>query len=103
LSRETFLDASDTDALRALGTTRTQLFATAMLRAGLIALAGAWFGVVFAVLASPLTRSGVARPAEPDPGLDIAWGVLGAGYLVMVASVLVLAAWPAWRNARGRA
>ena len=38
LARQTFLDATDNDALRALGATRSQLFATAMLRAAVIAV-----------------------------------------------------------------
>jgi len=103
LARQSFLDASDNDALRALGATRWQLFATSMLRAALIALAGAAIAVIIAVLASPLTPVGVARTAEPDPGLDVAWGILAAGYVAAVVVVLLLALWPAWRNARSHA
>ena len=103
LARQTFLDANDNDALRALGTTRGQLFATAMLRATVIAIVGALAAVLLAVVVSPLTPIGVARTAEPDPGFDIAWGILGLGFLVTVAIVLVLAALPAWRSARAHA
>src|SRR5262249_8802502 len=84
LARQSFLDAGDNDALRALGAPRWQLFAPSMLRAALIALAGAAIAVIIAVLASPLTPVGVARTAEPDPGLDVAWGILAAGYVVAV-------------------
>jgi ABC-type lipoprotein release transport system permease subunit len=103
LARQSFLDANDNDALRALGATRGQLFATSMLRAVVIALLGAVLAVVLAVLASPLTPIGVARTAEPDPGLDVAWRILGAGFAVTVVVVLLLALWPAWRNARPHA
>jgi len=100
LARQSFLDANDNDALRALGATRTQLFATSMLRALVIALVGAVLAVGLAVIASPLTPIGVARKAEPDPGLDVAWAILAAGFVVTVLVVLLLALWPAWRNAR---
>jgi predicted lysophospholipase L1 biosynthesis ABC-type transport system permease subunit len=103
IARQTFLDANDNDALRALGTTRGQLFLTAMLRATLIALAGAVLAVVIAVAASPLTPIGVARSIEPDPGIDFAWGILGAGFVVTVVVVLALAVWPAWRTAGAHA
>jgi ABC-type lipoprotein release transport system permease subunit len=103
LARQTFLDSTDNDALRSLGTTRRQLFATAMLRAAVIAVVGAVVAVVLAVLASPLTPIGVARAAEPDPGLDVAWSVLALGFVATFVVVLVLATWPAWRNARARA
>jgi ABC-type lipoprotein release transport system permease subunit len=102
LARQTFLDSADNDALRALGTTHGQLFGTAMLRAAVIALIGAVIAVLLAVLASPLTPIGVARTAEPDPGFDISWSILGAGFLATVVVVLALAAWPAWRHARNR-
>ena len=52
---------------------------------------------------SPLTPIGVARDVEPDPGLWIDSTALVLGALVVVAAVLVLAAWPAWRSATTRA
>jgi ABC-type lipoprotein release transport system permease subunit len=103
LARQTFLDSSDNDALRALGTTRGELFAGTMLRTAVVAITGALLGVVVAYLASPLSPIGVAREAEPDPGLRVDGLVLGAGWLATVVVVLGLAFSPAWRAARGSA
>ena len=99
LARQTFVDAADNDALRALGTTRRQLFATTMLRATVVAVIGGLLAVVLAVVLSPLAPIGVARGAEPDPGIAVDAAVLGLGFLLAIAVVLVLAAVPAWRAA----
>ena len=103
LARLSFLDATDNEALRSLGATRRQLLAISMLRAAVIALGGAAVAVVLAIAASPLTPIGVARTAEPDPGFDVAWGILGSGFALIVGVVLLLAIWPAWRGAGSRA
>jgi ABC-type lipoprotein release transport system permease subunit len=103
MARESFLDATDNESLRALGATRRQLFATSMLRAFVVAAVGGALAVVLAVVASPLTPIGVARSAEPEPGIDLAWAILGGGFVVTVFVVLLLAVWPAWRNARSHA
>ena len=103
LARQTFLDANDNDALRALGTTRGQLFSTAMLRAAVIAFMGAAFAVVLAIVLSPLTPIGVARSIDPDPGIDVARAIMVFGFMTTVGVVLLLALWPAWRSARAHA
>ena len=99
LARQTFLDAADNDALRALGTTRRQLFATTMLRAAVVAVVGGVLSVLLAVAVSPFTPIGVARTAEPDSGLRVDVAVLGVGLLVVTLVILLLAALPAWRSA----
>ena len=102
LARQSFLDATDHRALRALGATRAQLFGAGMLRAAWVAAGAALLAVVIAILASPLSPIGPARNAEPDPGFRIDWPVLLLGAVVVASWVLALAALPAWRQARAR-
>ena len=103
LARQSFLDSVDHRSLRTLGFTRRQLFAAAMLRAGVVAVLGSMVAVLIAVAASPLTPIGPARRAEPDPGIRLDGPMLVLGALVILLSVLALAAIPAWRYARTRA
>ncbi len=103
LTRQTFLDSVDGPTVRALGGTRGQLFAVAMLRAGLVAFGGALVAVVVAVAASPLTPIGIARTAEPDPGIAFDGAVLGLGFVGLLSITLALAAVPAWRYSGLRA
>jgi hypothetical protein len=103
IARQTVLDATDHDTLRALGSTRGSLFMAEMLRGVVIAVAGAVLAVVLAVVASPLTPIGVARNLEPDPGLHVDAAVLGLGFAAVLAVVLVLTAVPAWLHVRRRA
>lgn len=102
LARQTALDSLDDDALRALGMTQRGLFAAAMVKATLVAVGGGGLAVVVAAVASPLTPIGVARDAEPEPGFSVDLAVLGVGFVVAVALVLLLAAIPAWRSTRAR-
>lgn len=103
LARQTFLDSVDGPTIRALGGTRGQLFGVAMLRGAVVAGVGAVVAVVVAFLASPLMPVGVARTAEPDPGLAFDTRVLALGFLVVLLATLALAAVPAWRYSRMRA
>ena len=103
LTRQSFLESVDYPSLNALGFARRQLFESAMVRAVFVAVFGGVLAVVLAVLLSPLTPIGVARTAEPDPGIRVDPLVLGLGVLAIIIVVLALAAIPAWRFARTRA
>ena len=103
LARQSFLAATDAPTLQALGLARRQLWVLAMLRAGLVAVFAAVLAVVLAIAASPLMPLGPARTAEPDPGLSVDGLVIGSGAVVVLIAVVALAAYPAWRYARGRA
>jgi hypothetical protein len=103
LARQSFLDSVDSPPLHALGFSRLQLFVGGILRAGAVAIGSAVVAVVLAVAASPLTPIGPARVAEPDPGIRFDGLVLLIGALVVVVSVLAMAAVPAWRFARTQA
>jgi ABC-type lipoprotein release transport system permease subunit len=102
VTRRIFLDATDHVALRALGATRLQLFAVAMSRAALGSVAGALGAVAVAVALSPLAPLGVARSAEPAPGVDLDVAVVLGGAAALVVLVLLLAAPPAWQAAGAR-
>jgi hypothetical protein len=92
--------------LVALGMTRMERVASQAVTAAPIALGGAAVAVLLSVLASPLMPVGVARRAEPDPGVSIDGNVLLAGAVAIAIVVVVLAALAATgvaRRARRRA
>ena len=87
----------DQGALQAMGLTRAQRVGGVLHVAAPIALAGAVLGAAASVVASPLMPIGVARRAEPAPGIDVDWVVLGAAVVVAVVVLLATAALAAWR------
>jgi len=84
----------EVEALRAIGARPNDRLAFAAARAAVIGVAGAAGAVVLAVLLSPRFPIGVARVAEPDPGLDADVAVLAIG-LVAITLVTILSAMPA--------
>ena len=100
LGRQVFLAATEDPTLRALGMTQRQLVGVALVRAALVGAAGAALAVAAAVALSPLTPIGVARLAEPAPGVAVDWLILTVGALAIVALIAGCAMLPAWRAAR---
>jgi ABC-type lipoprotein release transport system permease subunit len=100
LVRQVHLDGAEAPALRALGMSRRELVAVALLRALTVAVLAAAVALVGAWLASWFTPTGPARTAEPHPGFAFDGLVLGLGALAVAVLVLVLTAVPAWRLAR---
>ena len=98
--RQALLEARDHTALRALGMERGQLWAIGIGRAALIGLAGSAVAVVTALALSPLTPVGIARIAEPRPGLYADFAVLAAGAVGTLCLAVAAAAYPSWRAAR---
>jgi hypothetical protein len=94
--------AADHPTLAALGMTRAQLTAAGLVEVGVAGAIGAVAAVAVAVAASPLTPIGLARLAEPDPGVSVAGTVLTTGGVAIVVLLLAWAAWPAWRLASAR-
>ena len=94
--------AADNGTLAALGMTRGQLLAAALVEVGAAAAAGAAVACGVAIAASPLMPIGPARLAEPDPGLNVNVPVLAAGFAATVILLVAGAAWPAWRLASAR-
>ena len=91
LTREIALPSFDQETLRALGLTRSQRRAISAPRAFLVAVGGALLAVVGAAAASGLFPMGIARIAEPDPGLRIDWPVLTLGFVAVAATVSAIA------------
>ena len=101
LSRLNFTESTENPILSALGMTRRQLFAVAMVRAAVIGIAAAAVAFVGAVAVSSLLPTGLARIVEPTPGTDVALIVIG-GALCVPLGVLLLSVLPALRAARVR-
>jgi hypothetical protein len=91
LSREISLTAIDQPTQSALGLTRPQRILVVGVQAVPIALGGALLAVVAAAAASPLFPIGVARRAEPDPGLRVDGTVLALGVFAVIAGTLLIA------------
>jgi hypothetical protein len=89
--------AGDQEVLVALGMSRPARVGGLVLLAVPIAIGGAAIGVVGAVLASPLMPIGLARRAEPDPGISVDWLVLTVGFVAVAAAIIGSAALTGWR------
>jgi ABC-type lipoprotein release transport system permease subunit len=100
LARQTAVESADYPTLRALGMARGQLFALALARALVVGAVGGALAVGLAVALSPLAPIGVARTAEPAPGMAVDLLIVGIGAGAVVALVLLIAALPAWRAGR---
>jgi FtsX-like permease family len=97
LARLSFLEATGYGTLRALGMSRGQLMTGCLGRAAAIGAAGGVIGAVLGVALSPLLPLGLARVAEPQPGIDADVPVLAAGLAAAVLVTACCAAWPGWR------
>src|SRR3954451_14460579 len=100
LSRQAYLESVEHPVLRALGMTRRERFATGLVRTAVVALGATVTAVAVAIALSPLWPIGLARVAEPSPGVDVDVAVIGAGALAVVAGVLLVGAAAAWRWTR---
>jgi ABC-type lipoprotein release transport system permease subunit len=100
LSREIALVDGDQTTLSALGVRpRMRVLAAAAIGVP-VAIAGVLLAVVGAVVASPLFPIGVARDAEPDPGLHVDGLAIAVGAAVVLVAVLAIAAIAGIRTAR---
>ncbi len=97
LARMSFLDSGEYRTLRALGISRGTLLVVGLARAGLIGLAGAVAGTLAALAVSPLLPVGLARVADPYPGMHADVLVFGLGAVAAVLVTVAATAWPAWR------
>lgn len=92
ISRQAAAIATDHQIRRALGMTRRQIAGGTALAMVPAILAGGLMAVMGAALASSFLPRGLARQAEPDPGIRLDVAVLAGGFLatVLIASA---AAW----------
>ena len=101
LSRLNFTESTENPILSALGMTRRQLFAVAMVRAALIGITAGVVAFVGAAAGSGLFPTGLARIVEPTPGMHVAL-IPVVGALCVPFGVLLLSVVPALRAARTR-
>ena len=94
--------ADQLDALRALGARRRDNIGFALVRAAVVGAGGALGAAVVGVLLSGRFPVGVARGAEPDPGLRLDLPVLLVGAAAIVVITTAGAIPPAVRGVRTR-
>ena len=92
IARLTYTGADDFPVLRALGSSRPQLFAVAVAPGALVAVAGMALAVPIAYGLSVFTPIGLARRAEIAPGFSFDAVILLGG---AAATALLLAGWAA--------
>jgi cell division protein FtsX len=90
IARYVSATTADLQILQSVGLTRRQGAAAAAAAPALAAVAGATIGVAGAIVASQWMPIGAAALAEPHPGIDADWLVLGIGWVLV--PLLVLAA-----------
>jgi ABC-type lipoprotein release transport system permease subunit len=100
LARQTFLESTEYPTLRSVGMSPRQLVALGMIRAAVIGVVGAVVALVVGYLLSPLTPTGIARVAEPNPGFAFDGAVMTVGAVCTVLVVVLVGAIPAWRASR---
>lgn len=103
LAREAGLVETVHAPMRDLGATRTLRTASVLPAAAAVAVGGAALSALGAVAASGLLPIGVARRAEPDPGIHTDWPILRVGVAVIVLVVFGASTLFAWRATRRRA
>ena len=100
LSRDVSQSDIGQPTLAALGLTRRQRLAAFSLRVLLIAAGGVIVAAVIAILVSPMFPIGIARRAEPSPGIRIDGLVLGIGSAGIIAFVILVGLVTATRATR---
>jgi hypothetical protein len=90
---------SDNDTLQALGFTRRERAAANAPRLLFVAVVGSLIAGVVAIAASPLFPVGIARRADPNPGLHPDWFTLGLGTLALLAVTVLVGGLASIRNA----
>jgi hypothetical protein len=92
VARYTSATVADLQVLRAVGMTPRQGIASAAAPPFVAATAGATLGVGAAIVASRWMPIGAASYAEPHPGIDANWLILGPGWVLAPVAVAAAAA-----------
>jgi hypothetical protein len=100
LARMAAIESFENVRLHALGFTRTQLVGLGIARGAVPALGGALIAIAIAFGLSSLFPLGLARTAEPDPGMRFDGVAMLGGAAVLVLTVSLLAAVAGWRASR---
>lgn len=91
-ARQLSADAADRRALWALGFSRRQLTATALLRVAVSVTLGAALAAAIGVALAPLALTGPARAADPDTAVAVDGVVIAVGFAAIIVLLLVRAA-----------
>ncbi|MET0883992.1 MAG: FtsX-like permease family protein [Acidimicrobiales bacterium] len=91
-ARQLSADAADRRALWALGFSRRQLTATALLRVAVSVTLGAALAAAVGVALAPLALTGPARAADPDTGVAVDGVVIAVGFAAIIVLLLIRAA-----------
>jgi hypothetical protein len=102
VARHVHIAPTDAVTFDALGLTARQRAGLVFGRAVLIGAFGALGAVAVAIALSPRFPIGVARVAEPNPGVQLAWIVLAIGVPAIVLGAAAMAMPTAISAARGR-
>jgi ABC-type lipoprotein release transport system permease subunit len=102
VARHVAFESTEHPLLHSLGMTRRQLLTLGLARIVPVAVLAGALAAVVAVALSPLAPLGVARSAEPDPGLDVDPVLVGIGCAATLTLILLAALVPAWRASRSR-
>lgn len=100
LGRAAALESTDDPTLRAMGVNRAQLLGFGMVRTGAIGVVGASIAVGVAIALSRFTPIGLARSAEPHPGIAVDGAVLAVGSALVVVITMMAALPSLWRSSR---
>lgn len=100
LGRQAMAEGIDYPALRALGVTRRQLLALGVIRASIISVTAIALAVPIAIALSPLAPTGLARAADPNPGVHFDLVALLGGALIAFVVLMLLVLVPCIRAAR---
>lgn len=100
LARHLSGSAVDESSLAGIGMGRRQRLGALALSAFPVAIGGALLAGLVAVAASPLMPVGVARRADPDPGLSVDGLVLSIGLLATAVIVGILTLAAGWRASK---
>jgi putative ABC transport system permease protein len=98
IGRQLRLGAGDLDILRALGAGPAVTTSDGLPGVLGAVAAGSLLAAVVAVALSPLAPLGSVRPVYPYPGIAFDWTVLGAGVLVLMSVLSLLAVVLAYRR-----
>jgi ABC-type lipoprotein release transport system permease subunit len=97
LLRNTAARAEDLATLRTLGVTRRKLLVLGAMRGAAVGVVAAVGACVIATVASPLTPVGLARLAEPSPGIRVDGTALLVGAAITAVASVALGVLSAWR------
>ena len=100
VGRQVYVGAAESETLRSLGMVRWDRVVVLAAFAVPVAVGGAVLAAVVAIAASPLMPIGLARAAEPDPGLSVDPAVLVVGSGAIALLVVGLTGVVAWRCTR---